>query len=124
MIFDFKDGYNYGFNSLACASCGGHCCRGESGYVWTKYEEMVKIADHISLGLEDFAKMYLRKAGHRYSLIEKELAINDFACIFFDENTKQCSIYDVRPSQCRTFPFWEQFKNNEDEVRAECPGVV
>lgn len=124
MIFDFKDGYNYGFDSSACASCGGHCCRGESGYIWTKYDEIERLAVHIGLGLEDFAKMYLRKVGHRYSLIEKELAVDDVACIFFDENAKQCGVYEARPSQCRTFPFWEQFKNNEDEVKAECPGVV
>lgn len=124
MVFDFKDGYRYSFNSLACATCGGHCCRGESGYIWINYEEIDKFSSYLKLTVEEFSTTYLMKVGHRYSLVEKELGANDLACVFFDENAQQCSIYEYRPSQCRTFPFWEMFKNNEDEVRAECPGVV
>ncbi|MFB1032365.1 MAG: YkgJ family cysteine cluster protein, partial [Aliarcobacter cryaerophilus] len=30
---------------------------------------------------------------------------------------------DYRPTQCRTFPFWEYFKNNEKEVYKECPAI-
>ena len=123
-MFESKEGYDYCFDSSQCASCGGHCCRGESGYIWVKYDEIAQIAKHLALSIEDFATIYLKKAGHRYSLIEKQLSEDDYACIFFDENSKQCSIYDVRPIQCRTFPFWEQFKNNKNEVKQECPGIV
>ena len=123
-MVECKEGYGYCFDPSKCASCGGHCCRGESGYIWVKYEEISRIATYLSLSVEDFATIYLKKVGHRYSLIEKELKEDDHACIFFDENKEQCSIYDARPLQCRTFPFWEQFKNNENEVRDECPGIV
>lgn len=116
--------YSFRFDPSACEECGGHCCRGESGYIWVKYAEMEQIAAYLELSVENFATMYLKKVKHRYSLIENELAADDFACIFFDETMKRCSIYPVRPSQCRTFPFWEQFKNSEDEVREECPGIV
>jgi len=119
-----KKGYCYGFDSSACQECGGACCTGESGYIWTKRDEIEKIAKFLELNLEDFAKMYLRKVGHRYSLIEREIGDNNYACVFFDEKLKRCMIYDVRPMQCRTFPFWEQYKGDEGEVRAECPGVV
>ncbi|MDD5406794.1 MAG: YkgJ family cysteine cluster protein [Sulfurovaceae bacterium] len=121
---EFKEGYNYCFDPSKCSTCGGHCCRGESGYIWVKPEEIRCIADHLTLSVEDFATIYIKKVGHRYSLIEKQLGENDHACIFFDEKNEQCSIYDARPVQCCTFPFWEQFKNNEDEVRQECPGIV
>lgn len=116
--------YSFMFDATACEACGGGCCTGESGYIWAKYAEIEKMAMFVNLSVEDFATMYLRKVKHRYSLIEKEIAPNNFACIFFDEEIKRCSIYAVRPSQCRTFPFWEQFKNDENEVRKECPGVV
>ena len=116
--------YTYKFDSSACAECGGHCCTGESGYIWAKYTEIEKMATFVNLSIEDFATMYLRKVKHRYSLIEKQLATDNFACIFFDESEKRCSIYPVRPLQCRTFPFWEQFKHDEKEVRKECPGIV
>jgi Fe-S-cluster containining protein len=119
-----EEGYAYKFAPSACEACGGHCCTGETGYIWTKYEEIDAIASFLQLSIEEFATRYLRKVKHRYSLIEKQLSSDNFACIFFDESKKRCSIYPVRPLQCRTFPFWEQFKNNEDEVRKECPGIV
>jgi len=119
-----KEGYNYKFNPTACEACGGHCCMGESGYIWVKYDEIEKISAYLGVSVDDFATIYLRRVKHRYSLVEKQLAVDNFACIFFDESTKRCSIYPVRPRQCRTFPFWEQFKNDEGEVRKECPGIV
>jgi len=119
-----EENYSFQFNPSACEACGGHCCIGESGYIWVKYAEIEKIASYLGVSIDDFATMYLRRVKHRYSLVEKQLAVDNFACIFFDASTKHCSIYPVRPRQCRTFPFWEQFKNDEDEVRKECPGIV
>jgi len=119
-----SEGYSYKFKPSECETCGGHCCTGESGYIWAKYDEIEKMAEFLNLSVEDFAIMYLKKVKHRYSLIEKQLDKDNFACIFFDESIKRCSIYPVRPRQCRTFPFWEQFKNNEKEVREECPAIV
>jgi uncharacterized protein len=119
-----KDGYGYCFDSSKCATCGGKCCRGESGYIWVKDDDIASISKFLGIGEEDFAIIYIRKVGHRYSLNEKKLGDDDYACIFFDEEKEQCGVYDVRPIQCRTFPFWEQFKKNEKEVRDECPGIV
>lgn len=97
--------YNFKFDSTACEACGGHCCTGESGYIWAKYAEIEQMAEFVNLSVEEFATIYLRKVKHRYSLIEKQLAPDNFACVFFDETKKRCSIYPVRPLQCRTFPF-------------------
>jgi len=119
-----EDGYSYQFSPSACDTCGGACCTGASGYIWVKYPEIEKMADFLNLTIEEFASSYLKKVKHRYSLIEKRLDENNFACIFFNNELKQCSIYDVRPRQCRTFPFWETFKNNEEEVKNECPGII
>jgi len=119
-----KDGYNYKFNPSACDTCGGACCTGESGYIWVKYQEIEKIAQFLELTIEEFATIYLKKVKHRYSIIEKKLDTDNYACIFFDNSINQCKIYPVRPSQCRSFPFWEIFKSNIDEVKKECPGVI
>jgi len=129
MIFDnnniiSKDGYNYKFNSSACATCGGACCIGESGYIWVNYQEIKKMAQFLELTIEEFATMYLRKVKHRYSIIERKIATDNYACIFFDNSIKQCKIYPVRPTQCRSFPFWEIFKNDIEEVKKECPGIL
>ncbi len=118
------EGYDYRFDPRECESCGGHCCTGESGYIWVKYEEIEAIAKFLELSVEDFATIYLRKVKHRYSLVEyRREEPGDWACIFFDDATKRCKIYPVRPLQCRTFPFWQQFQNNKEEVIKECPAI-
>ena len=119
-----KEGYNFQFTPSACEACGGACCTGQSGYIWVKYPEIVTMANFLKLTVEEFATIYLKKVKHRYSIIEKKLDDENFACVFFDEKLKQCSIYSVRPRQCRTFPFWETFKNNTKEVKNECPGII
>ena len=119
-----KEGYPYRFDPNACAACQGACCRGESGYIWIKRPEIEAMAEYLGIGLEDFGRIYLRKVGHRYSLTEKRLGEGDYACIFFDEGANRCGVYPVRPSQCRTFPFWESFKNDQEELRKECPGII
>lgn len=117
-------GYDFKFTPSACDACGGACCTGSSGYIWTKYQEIEQIATFLELSVEEFATMYLKKVKHRYSIIEKKLDDENFACVFFNEKLKQCSIYSVRPRQCRTFPFWEIYKNNSEEVKEECPGII
>jgi Fe-S-cluster containining protein len=119
-----KEGYNYKFKPSSCDECGGRCCTGESGYIWAKYAEIEAMAEFLNLSIEEFASKYLKKVKHRYSLVEKKIDDDNYACIFFDTASAKCDIYEVRPLQCRTFPFWEQFKNDEDEVRKECPGIV
>ena len=78
-----QEGYSYKFKPSECEACGGHCCTGESGYIWAKYEEIQNMAVFVNLSVEEFATMYLRKVKHRYSLIEKQLAPDNFACILF-----------------------------------------
>ena len=39
---------------------------------------------------------------------------------------KKCSVYEARPTQCRTWPFWPEVMNAKSwktEVESFCPGV-
>ncbi|MCJ7617073.1 MAG: YkgJ family cysteine cluster protein [Desulfobacterales bacterium] len=117
-----KEGYNFGFDPRACENCSGYCCTGESGNIWVDNEEIKKIAGFLDLSADQFIKYYLTKVYYRYSLKELKISGN-FQCVFFDDKNKNCSIYEVRPKQCRTFPFWDYFKDNTEEAFKECPGV-
>jgi hypothetical protein len=114
---DFK----FTFDNNGCANCDGNCCIGESGYIWVTNSEIVAIADFLKIDKDIFVSKYLIKVGYKYSLIEKKISDNNYACIFFDRG---CQIYDVRPKQCRTFPFWDYFLDNPDEIFKECPAVT
>ena len=92
-------------------------------YIWINIVEIEALSKYLGLTLDGFREKYLFKVGYKYSIKEVELADNSFACCFFDLEKRKCSIYDYRPTQCRTFPFWEYFKNNEKEVYKECPAI-
>lgn len=118
-----KDGFNFAFEPSGCDSCGGNCCIGESGYIWINPSEMEALALHLKISVDDLKNKYLNKISYKYSIKEIQLQKDNYACCFFDLDKRQCSIYNVRPNQCRTFPFWEYFKENEEEVFKECPAI-
>ncbi len=87
---------------FTCTGCGD-CCTGAAGYVWLNREDSEAIAGHLGMTREEFEKKYTRKVGVRLSLIE--YANGD--CVFFDSKTRKCGVYEARPRQCRTWPFWD-----------------
>lgn len=84
-----------------CTRCG-KCCTGDPGYVWVTDEELATIAKFLGQPLHEVRDLYSRKARGRRSLRER----SNGDCIFYD-HTKGCTIYAVRPPQCRTWPFWD-----------------
>ncbi len=118
-----KEGYDFAFDAKGCDSCQGNCCIGESGNIWINKQEIETLKEHLNISLEELTNKYIEKRGYKYSIKEVKLAHDNYACIFFDLEKKQCGIYEARPIQCRTFPFWEYFKNNKEEVIQECPAI-
>ena len=119
-----KDGYNFAFDPKACETCEGNCCIGESGHIWVSVQKIPEMAAFLNIDEESFIKHYLEKVGYRFSIKEKVVVKGEYDCIFFDREKKRCKIYPVRPIQCRTFPFWEYFKDHEEELKEECPGII
>jgi len=118
-----QDGYSYSFDPSACSACQARCCTGESGYIHVNSREIEDISKFIGMGIEDFTQTYLFKNGYKYSIKERKFG-DSYECAFYNRETNGCSIYEVRPIQCRTFPFWDYFKNRVDELKLECPGVI
>lgn len=111
----YKEGLKF-----KCTECGG-CCTGFPGYAWVNDEEIKKMAIYLKINLKQFQKRYLRQVNGRYALLEKP---KNYDCIFLEG--KKCSIYPVRPVQCRTFPWWQQnLKSKEDweEAKSFCEGI-
>ncbi len=118
-----QSGYDFSFNPAKCSTCGGRCCTGESGYIWVGPNERDKMAEFLKVSSEEFKEKYLIKVGYKFSLKEKDFD-GGYACIFFDIDKLQCGIYEARPNQCKTFPFWDYFKTNLEELEKECPGIL
>jgi len=118
-----KEGYPYAFNQAACSTCEGRCCTGESGYIYVSKDEIFKIADLLNLSVNDFGVKYLYKNGYKYSIKERKNG-DSYECVFYDTQSNGCKIYEARPSQCITFPFWDYFKSRVDALKDECPGII
>ena len=117
-----KDGFDFGFDPDVCKACPSHCCRGESGRVWLDTQELFQICNFLNMNSIDFIQTYLNRVDNRLSIKER-FSGYDFECIFLEGPEKKCSIYEVRPFQCRRFPFWDYFRKHKDQAIKECPGI-
>jgi len=105
--------------AFECTRCGA-CCTGDPGFVWVTEEELAAIARFLGQPLSEVRDLHARRSRGRITLREK--ANGD--CVFFDRR-KGCTIYPVRPPQCRTWPFWgSNVATPEDWERTceVCPG--
>ena len=112
----YRDGLRF-----SCSECGD-CCTGAPGYVWVNKAEIEALAAVVCDGdVEEFESQHVHKVGIRKSLRE----FSDGACVLFDRETRKCTVYQQRPRQCRTWPFWESNLKSEEaweETCAICPG--
>lgn len=114
----YKDGLRF-----QCTGCG-KCCTGSPGYIWITPQEASEIASLLNITLEKFIREYTRQVGDRLSLIEKFRSPGEYDCIFLQG--KRCQIYDSRPKQCQTFPWWPSNLTSPEEwenAAKECEGI-
>lgn len=121
----FRDGLRF-----ECTQCG-NCCTGPPGAVWIEPDEARAMAAELGMDEARFVECYTRLVGARRSLTERE-SEHGHDCVFLDRESSPgralCRVYRVRPSQCRTWPFWEQNLVNrraweETKRRVPCPGM-
>ena len=111
----YKDGIRF-----TCRG-DGKCCltRGGYGHVYLSFNDRRRLAAHLKLSLAQFTARYtVREDG----LVE--LKYEDRDCPFLKEN--RCVVYEARPRQCRTWPFWPENMDSdvwEREVASYCPGA-
>jgi len=110
----YQDGLRF-----TCTRCG-HCCTGEPGFVWVEEADLAAIAELRGETVEQVQALYTRWSARGRTLREK---LNG-DCVFYEHGTG-CTVYAVRPAQCRTWPFWESnLKTPEDweHTCTICPG--
>jgi uncharacterized protein len=99
---------------FTCTQCGD-CCTGEPGFVWVDDAELAAIAEFLSEPIEEVRGLTTRTTARGRTLREK--ANGD--CVFYEKD-KGCTIYPVRPAQCRTWPFWESNLASPETWRQTC----
>ena len=113
----YRDGLRF-----TCTQCGD-CCRSHGEYRWVflDVDDVKRLAAHHGLPNAQFLGQYCDRdedgLGHT-------LKWPDQACVFLKESG--CSVYEARPQQCRTWPFWPENLRKEtwdNEIVPFCPGA-
>ena len=100
----------------------GNCCtsRGEYGYVYLTLKDRKNLAEWFKMTTREFTKKYCVRTDGYYHLVEN----GSPDCIYI--SGQKCTVYEARPTQCRTWPFWPEnmsAKRWNDNIQSFCPGV-
>lgn len=110
-------------------TCCGNCCSGPEGFVLFTPQEASAIAARLGITVETFIAEYTRDTPEGRSITEKQTA-HGMDCVFLDREKVPgkavCGIYEDRPEQCRTWPFWKSVVRSPQAWRTAsrlCPGM-
>lgn len=113
---------------FGCTMCG-NCCSGPEGYVLVSDGEAELLARELGIDRDRFLSEYTCQTREGRSLLERETS-HGKDCIFLDRTTVPgkaiCGVYEARPAQCRTWPFWPSVVESENAWRLAgrvCPGI-
>lgn len=106
-----------------CTQCS-RCCRFEEGYVFLSSSDVERLAQHLGILPGAVIDEYCRwvPMGGVQQLSLQEQVNRD--CVFWQDGG--CSVYEGRPVQCRTYPFWQHIVEEAggwEREAASCPGI-
>jgi Fe-S-cluster containining protein len=107
---------------FSCLSCG-RCCGESPGTVSFTEAEESAMSSALGISVFEFRALYVWRRYGAPSLRERE----NYDCVFLERvPLLRCGIYDVRPLQCRTFPFWPEVMRSRSSwgrFADSCPGM-
>ncbi len=105
-----------------CTGCGA-CCTGDGEqYVFLAAGEALAMSERLGVTRDRFRRKYMMRTPQG-DLVLRMTALG--ACVFLRENGS-CAVYDVRPDQCRSYPFWPELVASREaweHEAARCEGI-
>jgi hypothetical protein len=83
---------------------------------------MVALANRLTITLYEFQTRYTRPTSDGGVSLRE---LDDYDCVFFNR-ARGCMVYEDRPRQCRTWPFWRSVTRDVeswDRTARGCPGM-
>lgn len=109
-----------------CEKCVAYCC---SIYerVQVTPKDVRRLAGHFNVSAEAAALRFTKLNGKERILRRRADRLFGQACMFLNQDTRKCTIYDARPGTCREFPDdsrcayfdlieWERKQQDDQEV--------
>jgi Fe-S-cluster containining protein len=95
------------------------CCE-QKGFVYLTEQDLPRIAEYVGMTPAEFERKYVYRTKKQMRL----RVPRESQCSFLRDGG--CSIHAVKPTQCRTFPFWPELAESRREWRKTakyCPGI-
>jgi Fe-S-cluster containining protein len=95
------------------------CCE-QKGFVYLTEQDLPRIAEYVGMTPAEFERKYVYRTKKQMRL----RVPRESQCSFLRDGG--CSIHAVKPTQCRTFPFWPELAESRREWRETakyCPGI-
>jgi Fe-S-cluster containining protein len=90
--------------------------------VFLRKKDVKRLVSRLKMGYTEFVETFCRWIPSGCG--EKQLALKEksnYDCIFWKEG---CTVYEARPLQCRTYPFWPSILDSEETWNSIiCPGM-
>ncbi len=110
-------------------SCGGKCCTGDwsknASFVYLTQKDLIRLRAFLNQPYNEFAQYGYFKFTRFTDKLSRQWFLKDSQqqCRFFVKG--KCTVYEARPTQCRTFPFWPELmvKGQYAQLKKLCPGV-
>jgi Fe-S-cluster containining protein len=117
---DRSQWYAAGLRFECLPTCSACCSdHGEYTAVYLNESDVRDLADFLGMTREEFVR--------RHTTFEEGallMKMDPPDCLFLEAG--RCKVYEARPMQCRTFPFWEENLKSRTawtRLREFCPGI-
>ena len=108
---------------FSCQTDCGKCCDEPGGIVYLKPSDAERLASHQEIDIREWLERDCETTIDGRFILKSDESTE--ICIYLDEN-KQCKVYEARPAQCRSFPFWSENLRSDKSWRKTvdfCPGL-
>ena len=86
-----------------CSKCPGYCC--SYPVIGLTKHDVKRLAKHFGLSFRKAkAKYTVPRDDEKFTMRRKADVHFGKVCQFFDTEERRCTIYEARPSTCRTYP--------------------
>ena len=87
-----------------CDRCPSYCC--SYPRIPIEKADVIRLARHLGLAPEEVARKFTKKGEEPGEIVLRHQPdeIYGTVCKFLDRQTRRCTVYEGRPTICRTYP--------------------